>query len=278
LFDAEAFPNHPRFGAIVEKVWQSLQAEKPAATQRLPHPKLILDLNRKRLAIEFAERGLNGGYRWDDGRMVGKSLVFLESDDFRQGLKGRIHQPDGSTEDWAIPVWYPVNRCWAAFRGGDGSYVGQKEKLSPGRYLLVLPEEIPLPSTAQVFGEYGWLQLPVGAEQSFVIFDCELPPGFEIPEIGLAVEPDAGSGSHFRSTARFITSRSAARPLTIEFCGARTSHKSRNSLCAYLISKLANLLRSACYINPICAHRSHFRVSCPRVRRSPSRLKRFGTP
>ena len=189
LFDAGAFPNQPRFRALVEKVWQSLQAEKPAVPQRLPHPKLILDLNRKQLAMEFAERGLNGGYRWDDGTRVGRSIVFLKREDFVRGLSGSIHQHDGSKEDWSIEAWQPADNSWAAFRSGDRSYVGHREKLPPGRYWLVLPEDLSLSSSAHDLGDkYAWLSFPTG----FVIFDCELPPGFEIPEIGLAVEKDSG--------------------------------------------------------------------------------------
>jgi len=207
LFDAQAFPDQPRFRALVEKAWPSLRADTPAIVRRLPHPKLILDLNRKRLAVEFSERGLNGGYYWDDGVRVSKRLVYVEAKDFSQGLRGQIHQPDGSTEDWELTIWQPADCPWAAFRGSDGLYIGQKEKLSPGCYLLVVPEEISLP-TAQDFDEYGWLELPIRNDQSFVIFAGELPAGFEIPEIGLAVESDAGACP----TLEFLPGR--ALPLT----------------------------------------------------------------
>lgn len=191
IFHEQAFDGQPRFRNLVEKVWERLPAEPSPAKCRLPQPKLVLDLNRNRLAVEFSSRGLDGGYCWGDGARVNRHLVYLEATDFADGLRGQIRQPDDSLDQWEVEVWQPDACQWAAFRAGEGSWCdprARKEQLPPGRYWLVVPASVRLTTPARVYANCGGLSLPIANETAWVIFDCELPPGFQIPAIGLSVE------------------------------------------------------------------------------------------
>lgn len=181
-----AFPDQPRFKSLLDKAWEYLQTKKNEFVERLPHPKLILDLDSRQLAIAFSERGLNGEYEWhdDDVMQVRRSLYFLQDRDLKQRVIGWVKQPNSLKEQWSLQVWQPRETPWAAFRTGDHSYLGQQKTLSSGHYWLILPDDLTLASPAEVLGEYGWLRSPSG----FKIYDCFLPPGFAISEIGLQVE------------------------------------------------------------------------------------------
>lgn len=191
LASEETLSRLPGFrGPILERLWQSIQTI-PSHNKRIPQPRLILDVGMRRLALQFAEEGLDSGYFWADGRRIRLSRYYLGECDFDRALRVKVHQPDGRSDYCEIEMWRPEQRQWAGFHHTDGAYQNA-DRLPPGRHLLALPDYVGLPAE-RIYEEIGELYLPGWQGPAMRIVDCELPPGLRLPEIGLAV--DDGSAS-----------------------------------------------------------------------------------
>lgn len=196
----------PGFRArILDVLWEKLNASAIRnRSDSVPRPRLLLDLNELRLAIEFAERGLNVPYRWADGRTVLSSPYLLKDQDCRETISGSIRQPSGLIEHWEIKPWNPEENPWAVFNA-NGVFLQSSGSLRPGRYLLALPKRCVVPQP--VILEYGDLNIPRTTTPYHVI-ECELPSGFSIAEINLHVRPNA---DHIGPSLRFATGESFSR-------------------------------------------------------------------
>src|SRR5262249_25470569 len=106
LVNEEALRRLPGFrGGMLGRLWELIQMT-PTQSQQLPIPRLILDINKRKLAIEFAEKGLNNGYFWANGRRIRLGRYYLEEDDFHRELCIKINQTDGRREDCKIIPWH----------------------------------------------------------------------------------------------------------------------------------------------------------------------------
>lgn len=191
LFTREAEPNLYGFRGNILRYLLQLDggAAPPVRSDHVPKPRLILDLDQLVFAIDFPPRGLNGHYRREGGRQITVSRYYLKASDFERGVAGWTRQPDGHNEYWSIKPWRPAESPWAIFRPSDGVFLQSPGALPPGDYILVLPEEsVDALSAGRINVDYGTLSLPVDDDGQFRILDCTLPPGFQIPEIGLCVE------------------------------------------------------------------------------------------
>lgn len=187
LASDEALSRLPGFrGPILEKLWQAIQTT-PARYKRIPQPRLILDVGKRRLAIQFAEEGLDSSYFWANGRRIRQSRYYLEECDFDRPLVVKIRQPDGHTDFCPIKLWRPEQPQWAGFHHTDGAYQNTN-CLSPGRHLLAIPDFVELPAETKIYEEIGDLYLPGWQGPAMRIVDCELPPGLRLPKVGLAVD------------------------------------------------------------------------------------------
>ncbi|MCU1267566.1 MAG: hypothetical protein JWM21_3884 [Acidobacteria bacterium] len=183
----------PRFRLTVKKI-RMVMARLPsvaASSDNLPMPRFVLDRINLRLALEFSEKGLEGRYQWLDGTKVRAKRYMLKEHDFGGSLGGKIVYPSGKTETWKMVPWRPEERSWAVFRNNDGSLEissidSNMRKVRAGRHLVALPEaeSIPEEFVIEVLGD---LYLPGFHHLVMKVFDCDLPPGFELPSIGFAV-------------------------------------------------------------------------------------------
>lgn len=189
-----------RLRSKVLEVWRALQNEGHPAAQKgqLPTPKLVLDRENLRLALAFSREGLGGAYRWVDGSSVRTERYVLRESDFLGSLRGQTLLANGKAEAWSVSPWLPGEDSWAAFRASDGVFEQSTGLLSPGRHLLALPDPHLIPDE-YVVEECGDLFAPNAADLHVRVFDCDLPSGFELPTIGLAVRSGARAGSpHLR--------------------------------------------------------------------------------
>jgi hypothetical protein len=200
-----------RFRSTVQIIRMVMARLPPVATgpDKLPIPKLVLDRNNLRLALEFSEKGLDGRYQNSDGSKIRARRYMLREHDFVGSLSGKITYPDGKTETWKILPWRPGERSWAVFRNIDGSLEFSSSdsnirKTRAGRHLIALPEAESIPEEF-VIEDLGELYLPGFHQFAIKIFDCDLPPGFELTSIGFAV---SDSVSECFPTLRFASSTS----------------------------------------------------------------------
>lgn len=179
--------------AWFEQLGQSLQflpvATPPLAS--LPDPKLALDFSRLQLVLEFDEKGLNGGYRWaNSNRRVTASRLFLKAADFATDLEFSITPAAGSSQLCRPRLWQPTPTSWAAFQLDGAFYMAKEERrdLRPGLYILALPQACEVAQTRERLGE---LYVPDLPDLNLQVVECELPPGFRIPELDLGVRTAA---------------------------------------------------------------------------------------
>lgn len=211
----------PRFRLTVQSIRQQMagQASVKRSPTCLPKPKLVLDRNNLRLAIQFAAKGLDGKYQWADGRKIRTERYILKEEDFPGLLTGRIAQPSGTTEFWSIRPWVPRCGSWATFRSNDASLETHSDeawgKIRPGRHIIALAVPFTIPPQ-HIIEEYGELYVPGYESSTVTVADCELPPGFELPEIGFSV---GDSASESFPTLRFVSLQSALPYTTNVFVG-----------------------------------------------------------
>ena len=213
----------PRFRQTVEQIKLMLAINRPPtrASEQLPLPKLVLDRNSLRLAIDFSEKALDGGYWNSDGTKIRTTRYFLQEQDFIGRIKGRMVHKNGRREDWEIVPWRPGEQCWATFRTTDGSIETSSNDSNgrlarPGRKLIVVPGTSYIPEEL-IIEELGDLFLPGFYNLHIRVFECELPAEFELPEIGLRV---GASTSENSPELRFGVSANRLPFATNTFVGA----------------------------------------------------------
>lgn len=200
----------PRFKIAVESIRQLMakQGRIDKGPPSYPKPQLVLDGNSLRLAIEFAEKGLNGQYQWADGRRIRTSRYILKEEDFFGSLSGRIAQPNGRIEPWSIKAWLPTPGSWATFRVNDNSletHSNGAQKIRPGRHLVAFAAPFAIPQE-HIVEEYGELYVPGYDSVMVTVADCELPGGFRVDASGFSVSEAL---SDCLPTLRFVSSRHA---------------------------------------------------------------------
>jgi len=198
--DSLSFRLRTKVRAVLQALGNAPRAA--ARVNSLPWPRLALDRDNLRLVIEFSTKGLSGSYQWSDGTRIRVARYVLKEGDFIGTLRGKIIQPHGATEFWALEPWRPSSTTWAAFRDTDGSLKQTAGTLRPGRYILALPCPHSIPDT-YVIEECGEMCLPGFEDVPVRVFDCELPSGFSLPELNLLVSGVASTHSpvlHFAET------------------------------------------------------------------------------
>ena len=162
-----------------------------ATPDSLPIPRLVLDRLCLRLALQFSEKGLDGGYQKLDGSKIRAKQYILKEHDFVGALVGKMVHPNGKTENWKISPWRPSERSWAVFRNSDGSLEltstdSDNRKVRPGRHLVALPAAELVPDDI-VIEDLGSFYLPGLHQFDIKVYDCDLPAGFELTSIGFVV-------------------------------------------------------------------------------------------
>ena len=183
-----------RFRNKVRQVLETLRSGPHTAlrTTALPAPRLVLDRENLRLVVEFSEKGLDGAYQWIDGTKIRAARYILRADDFLGPLRFKSVWTQEQIEFPPVKPWRPIQNSWAAFRSTDGCFEidGSLERessiLRSGRHLLAIsgPHSIP---EQHVIEELAELYDPSRWQLIIRVFDCELPDGFSLSDLNLAV-------------------------------------------------------------------------------------------
>jgi hypothetical protein len=218
--DVSRLPQRLRLAVEQIRLMLARSLSVPKTSECIPLPKLVLDRNSLRLAIEFSETGLDGTYRNTDGSRVHTRRYYLQQYDFVDGLKGKINYRNGRSEVWTIYPWRPDNLSWATFRSTDGSIEFSSSDsngrlVRPGRRLIAVPGTAVIPEEF-IVEQLGDLFVPGVINLDIKILECDLPAEFELSHIGFMV---GAAGSENFPELRFRDSTNQLPFATNTFVG-----------------------------------------------------------
>ena len=192
-----SFPNYLRdlFSDLLSRVRQAGGLPKAASTTAYPAPRLVLDTENRRLVLQFDPTGVKeGAYR------IGTTPVLyprLSVDDDRPP-RGHIVKP--VWREWTVDRWWwPGQTPAALFRLGDGAFVADAGRVASGSYWLVtsLPDVVRQPFIRE---QGSYLDHEDDSGTYYAILQVELPPGLNLPELGLSTESDTLPALRFDTT------------------------------------------------------------------------------
>lgn len=159
----------------------------PKSKVKISDPKLILNLERRRLAIEFSNEGLKTkSYRWANGGVIQHSPFLLNPEDLTKGFQVIVKNIGDSEASVKIQPWSPNISSFAVFNASNREYIPGTGTIQSRPYFFVVPEWVNFPSE-YISEDWGYMDLGDN-EGEWRIIKAHLPSGYQLEQIGLVVD------------------------------------------------------------------------------------------